>query len=281
MTFSFAARLEPLMQKPGWQLASMLTCATLCMAMILYQCVLSGMWQQQNDLEKQIKDMQRVVAHAQVILLQASPLSRLEQTLKENVRAENDILPLDQQFSQPLKTSQATLVQWLPAPGPQGELHLKASFSALMHFLQTLLQKPSHPVFSELNLRAGEDGLAASLLLTQTTEAAEIPDAAATSLPVRDPFASTPSRPCVDEALSPAWRLGGIVQAEGRQSGWLLSPDEGWIKVEAGAQIGMPQWTVEALSASKIELSISDIRCGEQRQTLRFGQPIVTPRKGK
>lgn len=36
MTFSFAARLEPLMQKPGWQLASMLTCATLCMAMILY-----------------------------------------------------------------------------------------------------------------------------------------------------------------------------------------------------------------------------------------------------
>ena len=95
MTFSFAARLEPLMQKPGWQLASMLTGATLCMAMILYQCVLSGMWQQQNDLEKQIKDMQRVVAHAQVILLQASPLSRLEQTLKENVRAENDILPLE------------------------------------------------------------------------------------------------------------------------------------------------------------------------------------------
>jgi hypothetical protein len=43
----------------------------------------------------------------------------------------------------------------------------------------------------------------------------------------------------------------------------------------------MPLWTVEMLDASQVELSISDARCGEQRQTLRFGHSGTFPGKGK
>jgi hypothetical protein len=68
------------------------------------------------------------------------------------------------------------------------------------------------------------------------------------------------------------WILSGISQADGRQSGWLLSPDGRWTKVEAGNQVGTPAWTVETLNASQAELSLSEPRCALLRQTLRLGK---------
>ncbi|QLK62869.1 pilus assembly protein PilO [Enterobacteriaceae bacterium Kacie_13] len=271
-------RLEPLMQKSGGQLATMLTGAITLIALVIYQWLFRSIWLQQTELEQQINESRQVVTHAQVALLRGAPLSRLQHMLKENSVVENDILPLDQQFAPPLKASQTALVRWSPAPDGQGELQLHGSFGALMHFLQVLQQRQWHPAYSDLNFHATENGLAVSLLLTQTNEAA---DGGEVTLPVRDPFAPLQSQSCGGETLAPAWSLGGITQSEGQQFGWLLSPDGRWNKVETGTQIGTPLWTVALLDASQVELSISDARCGEQRQTLRFGHSTISPENGK
>ena len=278
MNNPFLQRLEPLMQKPGWQLATMLAGAMTLIALVIYQWLFRSIWLQQTELEQQINEIRQVVTHAQVALLRGAPLSRLQHILKENAVVENDILPLDKLFAPPLKASQAALVRWSPAPDRQGELQLLGSFGALMHFLQALQQRQWHPAFSELNFHVTENGLAVSLLLTQTNEAA---DGNEVTIPVRDPFAPLQSQSCSGETLAPAWSLGGITQAEGQQFGWLLLPDGRWNKVETGTQIGTPLWTVAILDASQVELSISDARCGEQRQTLRFGHPSTSPGKGK
>jgi len=193
-------RLEPLMQKPGWQLATMLAGAMTLIALVIYQCLFRSIWLQQTELEQQINEIRQVVTHAQVALLRGAPLSRLQNMLKENAGAENDILPLDQQFAPSLKASQAALVRWSPAPDQQGELQLHGSFGALMHFLQGLQQRPWHPAFSELNLHATENGLAVSLLLTQTNEAA---DGDEVTVPEHDPFAPLQSQSCAGETLLP------------------------------------------------------------------------------
>lgn len=271
MTRGRTRGFESLMQKPGWQLALMLAGSLVFIAFMVYQCLLSNIWRQQRELEQQINDLQRVVNHAQIALLQVSPMSRLEQILKESALVDNDFLPLDQQFAQPLKTSQAVLVRWSPASGAQGELHLQAPFSSLIKFLQALLQRPSHPTFSAINLRTSDHGLAVSLLLTQPSGIVEKSGEDIAMAPERDPFTSTSAQHCANAAISLPWSLVGLTQAAGQPSGWLLSPDGRWSKVEAGMRIGTPEWTVEMLDATQVGLSISDVRCGEQRQALRFG----------
>jgi len=270
MTPALSERLEPLMQKPGWQLTLILSGLLACFMLVLYQCLFRGLWQQQRELEQQINHLRPVVTHAQVVLLRATPLSLLQQTLTENAVTKTQIIPLDQQFAPTLSASQVTLIRWLPVSVQQGEMHLQSSFNALNHFLQALLQRPSPPAFSELNIRTAKNGLAVSFMLTQTAEFSEEKGSVVALTSARDPFADTQSSSCTEEVAYPTWLLGGITDAEGQRFGWLLSPDGQWNKVEAGMQIGAPQWTVQGLGASQVELRISDERCGEQQQFLTF-----------
>lgn len=284
MTVLLSERLEPLMEKPGWQRALILTGVMLALVMMLYLFGLRGMWQQQEELKGQIATTQRGVSQAQVTLLRAPSLDSLESELQGGMARQHTTVSLAQHFAQPLKDSQARLVRWQPASGEktdqQGDLHLQLTFSGLTHFLYVLLQQPEHPAFSELSVHADDAGLNASVQLTRAEETSVFTDKVAAVAAQRDPFGKPGPSFCT--GLSPAteWILSGVSHAQGKQSGWLLSANGLWVKVESGSQFGTPQWTVETLDASQIALRFSDTRCGIQRQVIRLGKGKGSPGKG-
>jgi len=286
MTGLLAEHIDPLMEKPGWQRVCILTACLLILALTLYQLVLRGLWQQHDTLKRENYTARQTLSQAQRALMLRVPLESLEQELAGNVTLQHEILPLEQAFSQPLKDAQAVLIRWKPVlqpkQEPQGELQLQVTFAGLMDFLYALMQRPGQPAFSELNLHTtGDAGMKASVLLTQTTSAAGFFTAAVAPNVVRDPFSVPQTPSCADFSTVSEWRLSGISDAGGERYGWLLSPQGRWSKVETGTQFGVPQWTVEALSSSQVELSLSDARCGALRQIIRLGKGKDSPGKGK
>ncbi|RBQ34500.1 pilus assembly protein PilO [Rahnella aquatilis] len=269
-------RLEPLMEKPAWQRGLTLTTGVLVLMLLLYVFGFCGLWQQQDALTRDIAVAERTVFQSQRALLRLPPLSTLKQEIQNNAALVQESLPLAQQFAQPLKDAGAELLRWSPALQPkaeeQGTLDLQLTFSGLIHFLHALLQRPEHPAFSEPDIRMTASGLKASILLTQTTGTGGLAFNSPGAVAARDPFSRLASTTCPDDSAMSGWILSGISQAGGRQSGWLLSPDGRWTKVEAGNQVGTPAWTVETLNASQAELSLSEPRCGLLRQTLRLGK---------
>ncbi|RJT42150.1 pilus assembly protein PilO [Rahnella woolbedingensis] len=278
-------RLEPLMEKPVWQKVLTLVAAVLFLMLLLYVCGLRGLWQRQDALFRDIAVAQRTVFQSQTVLLRLPPLGALRQELQNNAVLAQESLPLAQQFAQPLKEAGAELLRWSPAvqtkAGEQGTLDLQLNFAGLTRFLYALLQRPEHPAFSEPDIRVTASGLKASVLLTQTTVTGEFADASSDAVAGRDPFSPLDSTACPGVSAMSEWVLSGISQADGRHSGWLLSPDGRWTKVEAGDRVGTPAWTVETLDASQAELSLNHSRCGLQRQTLRLGKKNDSPGKGK
>ncbi|WP_037033665.1 pilus assembly protein PilO [Rahnella sp. WP5] len=286
MTGFLSERIEPLMEKPGWQRVFILTACLVMMVLTLYQFGLRGLWQQQETLKREIDIAQQTLSLAQVTLMRMIPLERLEQELAGNATSLRKSLPLEQAFSRPLKDSQAVLIRWQPVSQPkqepQGELQLQVTFTELMHFLHALLQRPEQPAFSELNLHTtGSGGMKASVLLTQTAPAAEFVSGVVASKAVRDPFNVPQTPDCAGISPLSEWLLSGISDVGGQRYGWLLSPQGRWNKVETGSLVGMPQWTVEVLSSVQVELSLSDARCGLQRQIIRLGKGNDSPGKGK
>lgn len=284
MMTTFSARLEPLMEKPGWQRLTALAGCTLVPVLMCYQFLLRGLWLEQTELKQKTEAQQLTVSRAQATLLRAPALDSLEPSLKENTPKLKQSLPLEQQFSQPLKDAQATLIRWQPAAemsaAPQGELQLKLSFSGLMNFLSALQQQPEQPAFSELILQSAGSDMTASVLLTQTTGLESLPENAITAVTQRDPFAAAVSSSCTTAVQPLLWRLSGISYAGEQLSGWLLSPEGRWTRVETGTQLGTPAWTIHNLDSSHAELSMADPRCGEQRQTLWLGKNTNSPGKG-
>jgi hypothetical protein len=285
MMMFLSERLGPLMEKPAWQRALTLVGGMLALILLLYVCVLRGLWQQQDALMRAIAVAQRTVIESQAALLSQHPLSALRQELQNNVALARESLPLAQQFAQPLKDAGAELLHWTPAvqtkTAEQGMLDMQLTFTGLTRFLYALLQRPEHPAFSEPDIRVTASGIKASLLLTQTTGTDEFADSSSDAAGGRDPFSPLASSTCPGVSAMSEWILSGVSQANGRQSGWLLSSDGQWTKVEAGNQVGTPAWTVETLNASQAELSLSEPQCGLQRQTLRLGKKNDSPRKGK
>jgi hypothetical protein len=284
MMMTFSARLEPLMEKPGWQRLIALAGCTLVPVLMCYQFLLRGLWLEQTELKQQTDAQQLTVSRAQAALLRAPALDSIEPSLKENTPEQKQSLPLEQQFSQPLKDAQATLIRWQPAAemsaAPQGELQLKLSFSGLMNFLSALQQQPEQPAFSELILQSAGGEMTASVLLTQTTGLESLPENAITAVTQRDPFAAAVSSSCTTAVQPLLWRLSGVSYAGEQLSGWLLSPEGRWIRVETGTQLGTPAWTIDNLDGSHAELNMADPRCGEQRQTLWLGKNTNSPGKG-
>ena len=284
MTAFLSEHIEPLMEKPGWQRIFLLAASLLILVLILYQFGLRGLWQQQHALIQEVATAQQALSQAQVVLMRLPPLEKLGQELADNAALLREILPLEQQFAQPLRDSQAALVHWQPVSQqklqPQGELHLQNTFSGLMHFLYALMQRPEQPAFSEVNLRVTGTGMKASMLLTQIGEAAEGGQDDLAVHTGRDPFSPPLTAVCMASPLSD-WLLSGISDTGGQRYGWLLSPQGRWNKIETGSQFGVPQWTVDSLSGSQVELSLSDARCGMQHQIIRLGQGNHSPGKGK
>jgi len=278
MTMLLSERLEPLMENPGWQRVLMLAMSVLVLALMAYLFGLRGMWQQQAELAVQITTAQHVVSQYQIALLRVPSLKDLEREVQEGRAQQKAGLPLAQQFAQPLKDSGARLIRWQPAFGgktePQGELGLHLSFHVMTQFLSALLQRPEHPVFSELSLQADDTGLKASVLLTQVATGVPTDGAIAVN-EARDTFAVPGPSPCVGSTPLPEWVLSGITHAGGQRTGWLLSPDGLWSKVESGSLIGTPQWTVDVPDAPQIELMLNDVRCGVQRQIIPLGKTRV------
>ena len=272
----FSERLEPLMEKPAWQRGLTLTAGVLVLMLLLYLCGLRGLRQQQDALTREIAVAQHTVFQSQRALLRLPPLSTLKQEMQNNAVLVQESLPLAQQFAQPLKDAGAELLRWSPVLQPkadeQGTLDLQLTFAGLTHFLHALLQRPEHPAFSEPDIRMTVSGLKASILLTQTTGTGGLAYPSSVTGTGRDPFSPLDSSACPGVSAMSDWILSGISQADGRQSGWLLSPDGRWTKVEAGNQVGTPAWTVETLNASQAELSLSEPRCALLRQTLRLGK---------
>jgi len=272
----FSERLEPLMEKPAWQRGLTLTAGVLVLMLLLYVFAFRGLWQQQDALTRDIAVAQRTVFQFQRDLLRLPPLSTLKQEIQNNAALVQESLPLAQQFAQPLKDAGAELLRWSPALQPkaeeQGTLDLQLTFSGLIHFLHALLQRPEHPAFSEPDIRMTVSGLKASILLTQTTGTGGLAYPSSVTGTGRDPFSPLDSSACPGVSAMSDSILSGISQADGRQSGWLLSPDGRWTKVEAGNQVGTPAWTVEKLNASQAELSLNEPRCGLLRLTLRLGK---------
>lgn len=285
MMMLLSDRLGPLMEKPAWQKVLSLIASMLVLMLLLYLSGLRGLWQQQEALTQAIGVAQRTVFQSQTVLLRLPPLGVLRQQLQSNAVLVQENLPLSQQFAQPLKDAGAELLRWSPAlqakTEEQGTLDLQLTFAGLTRFLYALLQRPEHPAFSEPEVRMTASGLKASVLLTQTTRAGEYAFTSPVAVIARDPFSPLAPSACLGVSAMSEWILSGISQADGRQSGWLLSPDGHWTKVEAGNQIGAPAWTVDTLNASQAELSLIEPRCGLQRQTLRLGKQNDSPWKGK
>lgn len=284
MMTTFSARLEPLMEKPGWQRLAALAGCALVPVLMCYQFLLRGLWLEQTELKQQTEAQQLTVSRAQMALLRAPPLDSIEPSLKENTAQQQPRLPLEKQFAQPLKDAQATLVLWQPvaemAAGTQGELQLKLSFSSLMQFLSALQQRPEQPAFNELSLQSAGSEMTASILLTQTTGLEALADNEITVVTERDPFAAAFSPSCTTTAQPLLWKLSGISYSGEQFSGWLISPEGRWTRVEAGTQLGTPAWTIDNLDSSHAELSMADPRCGEQWQTLWLGKNTNSPGKG-
>ncbi|AVF36222.1 HofO family protein [Rahnella sikkimica] len=284
MTTTFSVRFEPLMEKPGWQRLAALAGCVLILVLLCYPFWLRGLWREQTELKQKAGSEQLTVARAQAALLQSPVLDSIEPSLKENTLVQQQNLPLAQQFAQPLKDAQATLVRWQPAAEPagghQGELQLKLSFSSLMQFLSALQQRPEQPAFSELSLQSAGSEMTASVLLTQTTGLGALPENEIAAAAGRDPFAAAVSPSCTTAAQPLLWKLSGISHSGEQFSGWLISPEGRWTRVEAGTQLGTPAWTIENLDSSHAELSMADPRCGEQRQTLWIGKNANSPGKG-
>ncbi|MFU2315049.1 pilus assembly protein PilO [Rahnella sp. PCH160] len=283
MMTTFSVRLEPLMEKPGWQRIVALAGCALIFVLICYQFLLRGLWLERTELKQKTEVQQLTVSRAQATLLQAPALDSIESSLNKSVAAQQQRLPLAQQFAQPLKDAQATLIRWQPAAEPagepQGELQLKLSFSGLMNFLSAL-QQQEQPAFSELSLQSAGSEMTASVLLTQTTGLESLPENAITAVAQRDPFAAAVSSSCTTAVQPLLWRLSGISFAGEQFSGWLISPEGRWTRVETGTQLGTPAWTIDNLDSSHAELSITDLQCGEQRQTLWLGKNTNSPGKG-
>ncbi|MFO6298372.1 pilus assembly protein PilO [Rahnella selenatireducens] len=281
---TFSAYLEPLMEKPGWQRLAALAGCALVLVLMCYQFLLRGLWLEQTELKQQTEAQQLTFSRAQATLLHAPALDSLEPSLKENTPEEQPRLPLEQQFSQSLKDAQATLIRWQPATemsaASQGELQLKLSFSSLMNFLSALQQQPEPPAFSELILQSAGSEMTASVLLTQTTGLEFLPENAITAVTQRDPFAVAASSSCTTAVQPLLWRLSGVYYAGEQLSGWLLSPEGRWTRVETGTQLGTPAWTIDNLDSSHAELSMADPRCGEQRQSLWLSKNTNSPGKG-
>ncbi|AEX50231.1 hypothetical protein GRAQ_03893 [Rahnella aquatilis CIP 78.65 = ATCC 33071] len=286
MTGFLSEHIDPLMEKPGWQRVFILTACLLVLVLTLYQCVLRGLWQQQETLKREIDTARQTLSRDQMALMRMIPLERLEQELAGNAILRRESLPLEQEFAGPLQDAQAVLIRWQPVSPPkqepQGELQLQVTFTGLMHFLYALLQRPEQPAFSELNLHTtGDAGMKASVVLTQTVQAGVFVNGAVAAKAVRDPFRAPQTPACADVSPLSEWLLSGISDAGGQRYGWLLSPQGRWNKVETGSRFGAPQWTVEALSSSQVELSLSDARCGAQRQIISLGKGNDSPGKGK
>jgi len=281
MTSLLSQRIGPLMEKPGWQRVLILVVGVLILLLIFYLFGLRGIWRQHEELALQIATEQHVVLQSQAALLLMPSLKSLERELQESTALRQTGLPLAQQFAQPLKDSQAKLIRWQPASGAQGELHMQLSFRAMTHFLYALLQRPGHPVFSELSMHTSVTGLNASVLLTQTSYGRELTEDAVAVEEERDPFNVPEPSSCLDNSPVARWVLSGITHVEGRPFGWLLSPDGLWSKVEPGSQIGTPLWTVAALDNRQVELTFKDVRCGAQRQVIQLGKNNDSPGKGK
>ena len=286
MTGFLSEHIDPLMEKPVWQRVFILTACLLVLVLTLYQCVLRGLWQQQETLKREIDTARQTLSRDQMALMRMIPLERLEQELAGNAILRRESLPLEQEFAGPLQDAQAVLIRWQPVSppkqAPQGELQLQVTFTELMHFLHALLQRPEQPAFSELNLHTtGGGGMKASVLLTQTAPAAEFVSSVVASKAVRDPFNVPQTPDCAGISPLSEWLLSGISDVGGQRYGWLLSPQGRWNKVETGSLVGMPQWTVEVLSSVQVELSLSDARCGLQRQIIRLGKGNDSPGKGK
>lgn len=284
MKTTFSARLEPLMEKPAWQRIAALAGGVLILVLVCYQFLLRGLGLEQTELKQKTEAQQLTISRAQGALLRAPPLDTIEPLLSESAAAQKQNLPLAQQFAQPLKDAQATLIRWQPAAemaaGPQGELQLKLTFSGLVHFLSALQQQPEQPAFSELSLQSAGSEMMASVSLTQTTGLEALPENEITAVAERDPFAAAASSSCTTTGQPLLWKLIGISHSGEQFSGWLISPEGRWARIETGTQIGVPAWVVENLDNSHAELSMADLRCGEQRQTLWLGKNTNSPGKG-
>ena len=285
MTRLLAERLEPLMEKPGWQRALILIAFLLVLIFLMYLAAVRGMWQQLQTLTHDIASAQQGISRTQAALLRLPPLEHLQRELKHHAQVERQSLPLEQQFAQPLQASQARLIRWQPVPDakaqPEGELELQASFTGLMDFLYAMQQGSQHPALSELSLHTNDAGLVVSVLLTQTPDAEKTTELTQAVVARRDPFAAPQSSACASVLQAADWTLSGVSQTGDLRSGWLLSPDGQWSKVETGTRFGTPPWTVELLSASQVALTLSDARCGVQRQILRLGTRNDSPGKGQ